>query len=115
MRRGPFSARTAGTVILLVGICSSSWTERRTYDGLQPVVVGLKPDLRHPSRSVDSGSKRNVVLRTLLRVSNLLHELIEMLRRVHEVDLVRVHHQQRRLVVPVKALGEPLAAPVPIF
>src|SRR5205814_9008992 len=57
-----------------------------------------------PSRSVDSGSKRYVVLRTLLRVSNLLDQLIEMLGRVYEVHLVRVDDQQWRLVVPVKVV-----------
>src|ERR1700680_2622134 len=59
----------------------------------------------NPSRSFYSGSKRYVVLRALLRVSNLLNELIEMRRRVHEVDVVRVHHQQWRLLVPVKVVG----------
>src|SRR5713226_1296853 len=57
------------------------------------------------SRSVDSRSKRHVVLRSLLSVSNLLHELIEMLGRVHEIDVVRIHNQQRRLVVPVKVVN----------
>src|SRR5207237_3382918 len=61
------------------------------------------------SRSVDSRSKRHVVLRSLLSVSNLLHELIEMLGRVHEIDVVRIHNQQRRLVVPVKVVRVRLA------
>src|SRR5258706_378048 len=61
-------------------------------------------DFLPPSRSVDSGSKRYVVLRSLLRIANLLDELIEMLGRVDEIDLVRVHHQQWRLVVPVKVV-----------
>src|SRR5438445_9554722 len=62
-----------------------------------------------PSRSVYSGSKRYVILRALLRVSNLLDELIEMRRGVHEVDVVRVHHQQWRLLVPVKVVRVRLA------
>src|SRR5258708_37849239 len=62
-----------------------------------------------PSRSVNSGSKRYVVLRSLLRVSNQLDELIEMLGRVDEIDLVRIHDQQWRLVVPVKVMRVRLA------
>src|SRR6185295_271122 len=65
--------------------------------------------LPFPSRSVDSGSKRYVVLRALLRISDLLDELIEMIGRVHEIDLVGIHHQQRRLIVPVKVVRVRLA------
>ena len=61
------------------------------------------------SRSVDSGSKRYVVLGSLLSIANLLDELFEMLGRVHEIDLVRIHDQQRRLVVPVKVVRVRLA------
>ena len=56
-----------------------------------------------------SGSKRYVVLRALLRISNLLDELIEMPWRVYEVDLVRIHNQQWRFVVPVKVVRIRLA------
>src|ERR1051326_2149773 len=61
------------------------------------------------SRSVYSGSKRHVVLGSLLRISYLLDELVEMLRRVNEIDPVRIHHQQRRLFVPVKVMRVRLA------
>src|SRR5947207_4329091 len=61
------------------------------------------------SRSVYSGSKRHVVLRSFLSVSNLLDELIEMLGRIHEIDVGRIHNQQRRLVVPVKVVRVRLA------
>src|SRR5258706_6387269 len=66
-------------------------------------------DFLPPSRSVYSGSKRYVVLRSLLRIGDLLDELIEMLGRVDEIDLVRVHNQQWRLVVPVKVVRVRLA------
>src|SRR6185436_20621681 len=56
------------------------------------------------SRSVDSGSKRYVVLGSLLSIADLLHELVEMLGCVNEIDLVGIHNQQRRLVVPVKVV-----------
>src|SRR2546421_12898333 len=62
-----------------------------------------------PSRSADSGSKRYVVLRAFLRIPNLLHELIEMRWCVHEIDLVRIHNQQWRFVVPVKVVRIRLA------
>src|ERR1043166_5801596 len=62
-----------------------------------------------PSRSVYSGSKRYVVLRAFFRASNLLDELIEVLRGIHEIDFVRVHDQQWRLVVPVKVMRVRLA------
>src|SRR6266850_3051396 len=55
------------------------------------------------------GSKRYVVLRSLFRISDLLDELVEMLGCVHEVDLVGIHHQQRRLVVSVKVMRVRLA------
>src|SRR2546423_6277174 len=55
------------------------------------------------------GSKRYVILRSLFGISNLLDELIEMLGCVHEVDLVGIHNQQRRLVVPVKVMRVRLA------
>src|SRR3954471_14258705 len=62
-----------------------------------------------PSRSVYSGSKRHVVLRSLLSVSNLLDELVEMLGRIHEIDVGRIHDQKRRLVVTVKVVRVRLA------
>src|SRR6266852_8453095 len=98
-------ARTAGTVTLLGwSIFSSLGPEgdRRRKD--ECILLPYAP-----SRSVDSGSKRYVVLRSLLRISNLLHELIEMRRGVHEVDVVRVHHQQWRFLVPVKVVRIRLA------
>src|SRR5580765_1240461 len=61
------------------------------------------------SRSVDSGSKRYVVLRSFFRTSDLLDELIEVLGVVHEVDLVGIDDQQRRFVVPVKVVRIRLA------
>src|SRR5258706_6691617 len=61
------------------------------------------------SRSVDSGSKRYVVLRSFFRTADLLDELIEVLGFVHEVDLVGIDDQQRRFVVPVKVVRIRLA------
>src|SRR5205085_12394039 len=119
MRAPPFIDFTAGAVIFFGVIVSSSRTEeddgscvlsaascvlfqdagRRTQD------TGLRS---FPSQSL-LGSKRYVILRSLFRISNLLDELIEMLGCVHEVDLVGIHHQQRRLVVPVKVVRVRLA------
>src|SRR5205085_4911797 len=61
------------------------------------------------SRSVYSGSKRHVVLGSLLCISYLLDELFEMLGRVNEIDPVRIHHQERRLFIPVKVVRVRLA------
>src|SRR5688572_5137996 len=96
MRDLPFMARTAGTVTFLR--CSLIFTPPW---GRGAAATRLSYT---PSRSVDSGSKRYVVLSSLLSVANLLHELFEMLGRVHEIDLVRVDDQQRRLVVAVEVM-----------
>src|SRR5262249_56097465 len=56
-----------------------------------------------------SGSKRYVVLRSLLCISNLPNQLIEMHRLLHEVDLVCIYNQQWRFVVPVEVVRIRLA------
>src|SRR5207253_9132954 len=95
------------------GIChfASSWAEEGGVPAaFRPPSAGSSPPLHDPvSVRLTSGSKRYVVLRALLRISNLLDELIVMPWRVYEIVLVRIHNQQWRFVVPVKVVRIRLA------
>src|SRR5687767_11857609 len=105
MRDFPFIARMAGTVTFFrsaLFIISSGGPRRRAWRTGNRACPDRRDRLSSTtswSRSVDSGSKRYVVLSSLLSVSNLLHELVEMLGCVNEIDVGCIHHQQRRLVV----------------
>src|SRR6266516_6270036 len=101
-RAVPFIARMAGTGTFLSSFMSPPGPRRQVLSAGALSTTSW-------SRSVYSGSKRHVVLRSLLRISNLLDELIEMRRRVHEVDLIGIDDQQRRLVVPVEVVRVRLA------
>src|SRR5260221_11893575 len=114
----PFIARIDGTVTFFgVSTCAPWWAERARNDAaeLDARRTNLQRSSRHrgtatiSSRSVNSGSKRYVVLRSFFRISNLLDELIEMLGLVNKVDLGGIHHEKRGVVVPVEVVRVRLA------